>query len=73
MNVSFDPNTDTLYIRMGKPKKSIARDIGHGVLIQYDSFTREPIGAIIHDFSHRFSEKKQSVQIPFGLTRLQPA
>ena len=64
MNISFDHNTDTLYIRMGKSRMSIARDVGNGVLIQYDSITKKAIGAIIHDFSHRFSGKEQSVQIP---------
>ena len=72
MNISFDHNTDTLYIRVGKSKRSIARDVGNGVLIQYDSITKKAIGAVIHDFSHRFSEKEQSVQIPLGSSRFQP-
>ena len=73
MNISFDHNTDTLYIRMGKSRRSIARDVGNGVLIQYNSISKKPIGAVIHDFSHRFSEKEKPIQIPLSNLKLQSA
>ena len=70
ISVSYDKNTDTFYMYLcDEPRKSIVRDTGNGVLIQLDAETKQPIGAVIHNFETRFSKNNQgktAVQIPIA-------
>ncbi len=72
ISLSYDPNTDTLYLTFGNLKGSIARDVGKGILIQHNAKTKRPVGAIIHDFEQRFSGKTHPCRIPFVSAILQP-
>ena len=60
ISVSYDKNTDTFYMYLcDEPRKSIIRDTGNGILIQLDAETKQPIGAVIHNFETRFSKNNQ--------------
>ena len=69
ISISYDKNTDTffLYLIDGN-RKSIAKDMGGGIIVQIDQNTKEPLGFVVHDFEARFSkssERRASLRLPF--------
>lgn len=73
LRISYDHNTDTLYLFVGDQENSIARDAGKGILIKYNQKTNQPVGAIVHDFEARFSKQNKPFDIPAVSAALQPA
>ena len=73
ISIGYDHNADALYFNVCKAKKTIARDVGNGVLVLFNAETKEPIGLVIHDFEERFSQKDEPCEVPGLLASLQPA
>ena len=65
MKISYDGQTDTLYVFTGEQANTVARDMGNGILLKYNSEDKKVVGAIIHDFEARFKKPHSSVvEIP---------
>ncbi len=64
IEITYEKDTDTLHIFTGDQKHSVARDMGNGVLVQYNLLLKKPVGAIIHDFERRFAGKHRSLKVP---------
>lgn len=74
ISISYDHNTDTLYISFLEAKNTVSRDQGNGILIQYNSENNSPIGAIVHDFEQRFANSnKPYLDLPLFSKILQSA
>lgn len=58
MSFSYDKKADVLYLSVGKPKKSISREIEDGILLRVDSKTKQITGLTIIDFESRFQKAK---------------
>jgi uncharacterized protein YuzE len=58
MSFSYDRKADVLYLSVGKPKKSISREIEDGILLRLDQKTKEITGLTIIDFEARFQKAK---------------
>lgn len=74
LSVSYDSHTDTCYffVEAAGPG-SVARDVGNGVLVQYEPTAGRPIGLIIHDFEARFAREGAPCQISAIRATLQSA
>lgn len=64
VEIIYEKETDTLHIFTGNQRNSVARDIGNGILMQYNLRLKKPVGAIIHDFEGRFSKAHSSLKVP---------
>jgi len=73
MSLSYDKEADVLYISVGKPKKSLSREMDDGVLLRLDQKTKKITGLTILDFEARF-QKPQGRSIDIDLeAKLQTA
>lgn len=64
VEIIYEKETDTLHIFTGSQRNSVVRDIGNGILMQYNLRLKKPVGAIIHDFESRFSKRHSSLKVP---------
>jgi len=58
ISFSYDKQADVLYLSVGKPRKSISREIKDGVLLRFDPKSKEITGLTILDFEARFQKAK---------------
>ena len=58
MSFSYDKEADVFYLSIGRPKKSISREIDDGVLLRLDSKSKKITGLTIMDFEARFQKAK---------------
>jgi len=58
MSFSYDRTADVLYLSVGRPKKSLSREVEDGVLLRFDPKSREITGLTILDFEARFQKAK---------------
>lgn len=73
MSFSYDKGADVLYLSVGKPKKSLTREIDDGVLLRFDPKSKEITGLTIIDFESRFQKAKlRSIDVDLE-AHLQPA
>lgn len=73
MSFSYDKQADVFYLSVGKPRKSLTREIKDGILVRFDQKSKEITGLTILDFEARF-EKAKPHPIDIGLdAHLQPA
>ena len=73
MSFSYDKKADVLYLSVGKPKKSISREVEDGVLLRFDSKSKEVTGLTIMDFESRFQKAKpRTIDVSLE-AHLQPA
>lgn len=56
MSFSYDKKADVLYLSVGKPKKSLSREIEDGVVLRFDPKSKEVSGLTILDFEARFQK-----------------
>ena len=64
IEITYEKETDTLHIFAGDQRNSVARNIGNGILVQYNLRLKKPVGAIIHDFERRFKIEQEPLEIP---------
>lgn len=73
MSFSYDKQADVLYLSVGKPQKSLTREVEDGILLRFDQKTKEITGLTILDFEARFQKAKpRSIDINLE-AHLQPA
>jgi uncharacterized protein YuzE len=53
---TYDSEADVVYASIGKPRKAIGIDIGHGIIVRYDERKREVIGLTILSLRQRVIE-----------------
>ena len=58
MSFSYDKQADVLYLSVGKPRKSITREMEDGILLRFDPKSKEITGLTILDFEARFQKAK---------------
>jgi len=74
LTVSYDKDSDVLYITEGKPREAIGEMMDDGVIVRRDSKTKEIIGFTIVDFTEHFSDAKpQHIPIKVHFSALQTA
>ena len=61
MGLSYDKESDVLYITFGLPKFGIDEETEDGIFIRRDETCREIIGITVMDFEKRFSRKLKEV------------
>jgi len=59
MRLSYDKESDVLYITFGIPRFGIDEETGDGIFVRRDETSREIIGVTVMDFERRFSEKTE--------------
>lgn len=64
ISIFYERVTDTLHIFIGKQKNSVARNIGNGIIMQYNRKTKMPVGATIHDFERRSMDQAHAIEVP---------
>ena len=64
MSFSYDQKADVFYLSVGKPQKSITREIEDGVLLRFDPKKKVVTGLTILDFEARFkSARPRSIDV----------
>lgn len=58
LSFSYDKKADVLYLSVGKPRKSISREVEDGILLRFDPKSKEVTGLTIMDFESRFQKAK---------------
>lgn len=58
MRLSYDKQADVLYLSVGKPRKSISREVEDGIILRFDPRTKDITGLTILDFEARFQKSK---------------
>ena len=64
VKIFYERETDTLPIFTGRQTNSVARNVGHGVIVQYNRKTNLPVGAIVHDFERRSKDQAHAIEVP---------
>lgn len=65
INVSYDKESDVLYMSEGRPREAICQMLDHGVIVRKDAKTKEVVGFTIVDFISHFS-KSMPQPLPIG-------
>ncbi len=73
MRISYDNDTDVIYISFGQPRPAISEETEDGILIRHDPDTNEVIDLTIIDFGKRLSTKSKQVILPIALDYIQLA
>ncbi len=61
MRLSYDKESDVLYITFGIPRFGIDEETDDGIFVRRDETSREIIGVTVMDFEKRFSERTEEI------------
>jgi uncharacterized protein YuzE len=63
MQLTYDRESDVLYLSIGDPRPAISREIGDDVLLRIDAQTGEVVGMTVLNLSMRDSLEKLPIAI----------
>lgn len=69
MRISYEKDTDVLYLSFGEPKEGIDEEVYPGVYVRIDQEKHSFVGFTIIDFEKRFSTTQEN-SIPLNLTKI---
>lgn len=54
LQISYDEDSDVLYVSIGEPRPALTYEEDGGVLIRRDPETQKVVGVTVVDYDHRF-------------------
>ena len=64
MSVSYDRQSDVLYLSYGENREAISEENEDGVLVRRDPRSNEILGFTVVDFSRRFAQSDMPIILP---------
>lgn len=64
MSVSYDRQSDVLYLSYGEAREAISEENEDGVLVRRDPSSNEILGFTVVDFSRRFAKSDTPIILP---------
>lgn len=64
MSVSYDRQSDVLYLSYGETREAISEENEDGVLVRRDPGSNEILGFTVVDFSRRFAQSDRPIILP---------
>lgn len=64
MSVSYDRQSDVLYLSYGENREAISEENEDGVLVRRDPRSNEILGFTVVDFSRRFAQSDRPIILP---------
>lgn len=58
LSFSYDKEADVFYLSIGRPKKSVSREIDDGILLRFDPKNKKITGLTIINFQARFNKSR---------------
>ena len=64
INFYYDKKNDILDISIGRPRKSISKEVGNDILIRILPNSNKIVGLTVLNFERRFSKVEKSQSLP---------
>lgn len=64
IKIFYDKKNDILDISLGRPRRSLSKELGNDILVRVIPRTNKIVGLTVLNFEQRFSKTEQSQSLP---------